>query len=63
MVILVDCRTECIGEIFAAALHERGTAMLVGATTAGNVGWSRVHRPHAVCRWRISRTLGRDRVQ
>lgn len=27
-----------MGEIFAAALHERGTAMVVGTTAAGNVG-------------------------
>lgn len=37
LVVLVDARTESMGEIFAAALHERGVATLVGTTTAGSV--------------------------
>jgi carboxyl-terminal processing protease len=37
LVVLVDGRTESMGEIFAAALHEQGLATLVGTTTAGSV--------------------------
>jgi carboxyl-terminal processing protease len=37
LVVLVDGRTESMGEIFAAALHEQRLATLVGTTTAGSV--------------------------
>jgi carboxyl-terminal processing protease len=37
VVVLIDDRTESMGEIFAAALHEQRVATLVGTTTNGDV--------------------------
>jgi carboxyl-terminal processing protease len=42
LVVLVDGGTASMGEIFAAAVQEHGTATIVGSTTAGSVAAAQV---------------------
>jgi len=42
LVVLVDGGTASMGEIFASAIQEHGTAMILGSTTAGSVAAAQV---------------------